>query len=73
MLARYDEVDLNDPGAGVRGGREHNWTLGANWYLLTHFRLQANYILVHESGNPAFNNGKSIDPQIFGLRAQIIF
>jgi phosphate-selective porin OprO/OprP len=73
LLARYDEVDLDDPGAGVRGGREHNWTLGANWYLLTHFRLQANYIWVHASGNPAFNGGKTIDPQIFGLRAQVVF
>ena len=73
LLARYDEVDLDDPGAGVHGGREHNWALGANWYLLTHFRLQANYIWVHASGNPAFNGGKAIDPQIFGLRAQVVF
>jgi phosphate-selective porin OprO/OprP len=73
LLARYDEVDLDDPGAGVHGGREHNWTLGVNWYVLTHFRMQANWIWVHASGNPAFNAGKPIDPQIFGLRAQIVF
>jgi phosphate-selective porin OprO/OprP len=73
LLARYDEVDLDDPKAGVRGGKEHNWTLGANWYLLTHFRLQANYIRVHASGNVAFNGGKVVNPQIIGLRAQVIF
>jgi len=73
LLARYDEIDLNDIGAGVHGGKQHNWTIGANWYLLQHFRLQANYILVHESGNPAFNKGGSLDPKIFGLRAMVYF
>jgi len=73
LLLRYDEVDLNDRGAGVYGGKEHNLTIGANWYILTHFRIQANYILVHESGNKAFNQGNAINPRILGLRAQIVF
>jgi phosphate-selective porin OprO and OprP len=73
LLFRYDELDLNDPGAGIHGGKEHNWTLGANWYIATHFRLQANYIWAHESGNPAFNKGGPVDPKIFGLRAQVYF
>jgi len=72
LLARYDEVDLNDSGAGVHGGKQHNWTLGANWYVLTHFRVQANYIFAHEQGNPAYNGGRAIDPRIFGLRFQIV-
>ena len=73
LLVRYDEVDLTDRGAGVFGGKEHNITVGANWYILTHFRVQANYIWVHEAGNKTYNNGNAIDPKIFGLRAQIIF
>jgi phosphate-selective porin OprO/OprP len=73
LVARYDEVDLTDRGAGVFGGKEHNITVGANWYILTHFRVQANYIWVHEAGNKTYNNGNAIDPKIFGLRAQIIF
>jgi len=72
LLARYDEVDLTDASADVRGGREHNWTIGANWYILTHFRVQANYIWVHEEGNPVYNAGRAIDPRIFALRFQIV-
>jgi phosphate-selective porin OprO/OprP len=72
LLARYDEVDLNDFAAGVHGGKQHNWTLGANWYIQTHFRVQANYIWAHEEGNPAYNAGRAIDPRIFGLRIQIV-
>jgi len=73
LLARYDAVDLNDASANVHGGKEHNWTLGVNWYILTHLRVQANYVWVHEQGNPAFNAGRAIDPRIFGLRFQVVF
>ena len=72
LLARYDEVDLTDASASVHGGREHNWTIGANWYILTWFRVQANYIWVHEEGNPGYNAGRAIDPRIFALRFQIV-
>lgn len=61
---RYSELNLND--GRVLGGREHDWTAGANWYLGSHLRLQANYIR-------AFSNKKGlvIDPRIFELRAEI--
>ena len=72
LLARYDEVDLTDASASVHGGREHNWTIGANWYILTWFRVQANYIWVHEEGNPGYNAGRAIDARIFALRFQIV-
>lgn len=66
FLLRYSTLDL-DHGA-VPGGREHDWTLGANWYLGDHLKLQANYIR-------AFSNRKGlvVDPCIFELRAQIAF
>ena len=66
LLLRYSEIDLND--APVQGGREHDWTLGANWYLTEHFKFQANYIKAYsDKGN------LSLDPTIFELRAQIYF
>ncbi len=66
ILLRYSEIDLND--APVQGGKEHDWTLGANWYLTTHFKFQANYIKAYsDKGN------LSLDPTIFELRAQIYF
>ncbi len=66
LLLRYSEIDLDD--APVQGGREHDWTLGANWYLTAHFKLQMNYIKAYsDKGN------LSLDPTIFELRAQIYF
>lgn len=64
LALRYSELDLND--GKVLGGREHDWTAGANWYVGTHLRLQANYIR-------AFSNrrGLVIDPHVFELRAEI--
>lgn len=66
LLVRYSELDLND--GPVQGGKEHDWTIGANWYLTQHFKFQANYIqATSDKGN------LSIDPKIFELRAQIYF
>lgn len=66
LLLRYSELDLND--GPIRGGKEHDVTLGANWYLTQHFKFQANYIwATSERGNLA------LDPRIFELRAQIFF
>lgn len=66
ILLRYSELDLND--GTIQGGKEHDWTLGANWYLTQHFKFQANYIWAKsDKGN------LSIDPRIFELRTQIYF
>jgi phosphate-selective porin OprO/OprP len=66
LALRYSTVDLN--GGNIQGGREHDWTLGANWYLGKHLKLQANYIR-------AFSDRKqlAVDPHIVELRAQIAF
>ena len=66
FAARYSTVDLD--GGGIMGGREHDWTLGVNWYLGRHLKLQANYIR-------AFSDRKqlAVDPHIVELRAQIAF
>ena len=66
LLLRYSELDLND--GSIQGGKEHDWTLGANWYLTQHFKFQANYIWAKSDKGTL-----SVDPHIFELRAQIYF
>ncbi|WP_239537748.1 OprO/OprP family phosphate-selective porin [Dyella mobilis] len=61
---RYSELDLND--GRVLGGREHDWTAGANWYVGTHLRLQANYIRAFSD-----RRGLVINPHVVELRAEI--
>jgi len=66
FAARYSTVNLDD--GSTMGGREHDWTLGVNWYLGRHLKLQANYIR-------AFSDRRSliVNPRIVELRAQIAF
>ena len=66
LLLRYSELDLDD--GPIQGGKEHDWTLGANWYLTEHLKFQANYIRAwSDKGNLA------LDPEIFEARVQIYF
>ena len=66
LLLRYSELDLNS--SPVLGGKEHDWTLGANWYLTEHLKFQANYIrATSEKGN------LQLDPRIVEARVQIYF
>ena len=64
LLARYSRIDLDSD--GIAGGREHNWTLGANWYLTPYFKFQANYVK-----SDATRGAFSADPSVFQLRAQM--
>ena len=66
LLARYSRIDLDD--ADVFGGRQHDWTVGANWYLTSHFKFQANYVWADAS-----RRGVRTKPEIFELRAQVHF
>lgn len=66
LLARYSRLDLDD--AGIDGGRQHAWTLGANWYLTSHFKFQANYVKADVS-----RAGTHTKPDIVELRAQVMF
>ncbi len=66
LALRYSSLDLDD--GDVAGGREHDWTLGLNWYLGSHFKLQANYIRASsDRGN------LQVDPRIVALRAMVAF
>jgi phosphate-selective porin OprO/OprP len=73
VALRYSLVDLND--APVLGGKEHDWTIGANWYLGQHLKFQANYIWANSTkhyGAP-INGDAAVDPRVFELRAQVYF
>ena len=64
LLLRYSELDL---GSGpVQGGQQHNWTLGANWYLTRNFKLQANYVKVQSE-----RQGVHTNPNIVEMRFQM--
>ena len=64
FAVRYSKLDLDD--GKVLGGTEHDWTAGANWYLGTHLRLQANYIRAFSD-----KRGLVINPHVFELRAEV--
>jgi len=66
LALRYSTLDLND--GTVQGGKEHDWTLGLNWYVGQHLKLQANYIRAFSD-----KGALSLDPTIVDLRAQIYF
>ncbi|HMM25911.1 MAG TPA: porin, partial [Pseudoxanthomonas mexicana] len=66
LLARYSRIDLDSD--GIAGGREHNWTLGANWYITPYLKFQANYVK-----SDATRGALSADPSVFQLRAQMHF
>ena len=66
MLLRYSTLDLDD--GPVLGGTEHDWTIGANWYVTKYLKLQANYVR-------AVSDRRDVraDPRILEVRAQIMF
>ena len=68
LAARYDYINLNDK--NVRGGSEHNVTLGLNWFINQQVRLSANYI--RASIHPYLDAPRR-DLDIIGLRCQIRF
>jgi phosphate-selective porin OprO/OprP len=72
IAARYSELDLNH--GPVLGGKEHDWTIGANWYLGNHLKLQANYVRAYSNKfSSAAMRDLEIDPEVFELRAQVYF
>ena len=72
IAARYSELDLND--APVLGGKAHDWTFGANWYVGKHLKFQADYVRAYGNKyNSTLKRNLEVDPQVFELRAQIYF
>jgi phosphate-selective porin OprO/OprP len=72
IAARYSSLDLND--SPVLGGKGDNFTVGANWYLGNHWKLQANYVRAHTNKFYKIPGQYfDVDPEVFALRAQIYF
>jgi phosphate-selective porin OprO/OprP len=65
LLVRYSRLDLDD--GPTLGGTEHDWTLGANWYVTKYLKLQGNYVRATSD-----RGSLRIDPHIFEIRAQIM-
>lgn len=81
---RYDKIDLNDGGLlppatptgapivdGVLGGKMDTWTIGANWYYRSNFKVALNYVLVNSNRyNTAARRFVDDNPQIIEARLQ---
>ncbi len=91
---RYDTMDLNDGSfaatppvvTGILGGKMDTWTVGANYYWHSNFKLALNYVKVNSSkfigktsttysqdpanNNVTFNRVVDDSPNIIELRAQ---
>ena len=83
---RYDHMDLNDgnlaanPVAGrppivdgVLGGKMDIWTVGANWYLRSNFKLMLNYVMVDSKYSSTARGFVNDDPNILEARAQFFW
>jgi Phosphate-selective porin len=66
LLARYSHIDLDSD--GIAGGRESNWTVGANWYVGRHLKFQANHVWAD-----ARRGAVHVRPRALELRAQLHF
>ncbi|GAB3783371.1 OprO/OprP family phosphate-selective porin [Dyella agri] len=66
IALRYSQLDMDD--TRPAGGREHDWTLGANWYLGTHLKFQANEVWAAST-----RQERQAGPHITELRAQLSF
>jgi phosphate-selective porin OprO/OprP len=78
LAVRYDFADLTDaydtlrvkPTAGSQSGEYTSWTLGANYYLTSYVRFQANYT---DGKVDNFGPNQDYDVKQFQLRAQLDF
>jgi len=65
LTARYDELDLNDTGAGVAGGEMKNMTFGVNWYINNYIRTMFNVTRVNTDQNAVTPDD---DPHLYIFR-----
>lgn len=68
LAGRISELDTNGP--SLKGGKELNFTFGANWYLNPNARIMLNYIRASEDDRPDGRNG---DLHVVQTRVQVDF
>lgn len=68
VALRFDQLDLDDTGAGISGGEMKTATLGLNWYPINNVRFSANAIQVKST-----KAGVDDNPNILQMRAQVAF
>ena len=66
LAGRISELDTNGP--SLRGGKELNFTFGANWYLNPNTRFMFNYIRASAADRP---DGAEGDLHVVQARIQI--
>ena len=69
IAARYSVLDLDH--GRLRGGTEHNATIGLNWYPDTNVRVLANYI--HAFGDNVNGTNRRASVDIVQVRLQIAY
>ena len=67
LLARYENLDLNDNSASINGGELDNVSVGLNWHLNDRVRLMANVVDVDTDSNAVVADD---DPTLYNFRAQ---
>jgi len=68
VALRFDQLDLDDIGAGIKGGEMKTTTLGVNWYPVNNVRFSTNLIQVNSE-----KSGVEDNPNILQMRAQVAF
>ena len=68
VALRFDQLDLDDTGAGISGGEMKTATLGLNWYPVNNVRFSTNLIQVNSE-----KAGVEDNPNIIQMRAQVAF
>ena len=68
VALRFDQLDLDDTGAGISGGEMKTATLGLNWYPVNNVRFSTNLIQVNSE-----KAGVEDNPNILQMRAQVAF
>ena len=67
ILARHENVDLNDASAGIMGGELDSVTAGVNWYLNNHMRIMSNVVVIDTDSNAVVADD---DPTVYNTRLQ---
>ena len=70
IALRYENMDLNDAGAGITGGDANLLTAGINWYPNKNIRLMADYSTVTDFKRTGHSDdGK--EPSALSFRTQV--